>query len=97
MTGHRSATGHRSCKQKRPDRGGASDLLVGVDEIRPRRRHQARHVAGSDEHTDEVVRELSLPGMWGSYLAGVGVDARSIAANSSSLSSSVRAREFCRT
>ncbi len=31
------------------------------------------------------------------YLAGVGADALSMAANSSSLSSGVRAREFCRT
>ena len=33
------------------------------------------HAAGPDGHTDEVVRELSLRGMWGCYLAGVGVDA----------------------
>jgi hypothetical protein len=33
----------------------------------------------------------------GCYLVRVGVDALSMAANSLSLSSSVRAREFCRT
>jgi hypothetical protein len=44
----------------------------------------------------QICRARSVITEWRGYLERVGVDARSMAANSSSLSSSVRAREFCR-
>jgi hypothetical protein len=78
------------------------DLVVGTEEgalpvATLRRRHPAGQAATPGETPSKCVARSYCRECSGCYLVRVGADALSMAANSSSLSSSVRAREFCRT